>query len=188
MTAALWRPMAEEIATWLFKRFSGEKPALSIRWFQRLDIERKAKKRALQWQMGSALQAAVPRNCLGCGTALSDRRRKFCSESCARGYREGRPMVAALEALARARREGKDPSHMEYARQLRVEHYRRHAREVREWRSQAHWSEEYDAKLRQWFTRSRRSCRCAHRKERSPSLGRLTASVDIRDGSLATRM
>jgi hypothetical protein len=63
-------------------------------------------------------------------------------------------MVAALAALARARGEGKDPSHTEHARQLRVEHYRRHARAVREWRSQPHWSEAYDAKLRQWFTRS----------------------------------
>ena len=63
-------------------------------------------------------------------------------------------MVAALAALARARSEGNDPSHTERARQLRVDHYRRNAHAVREWRSQPHWTEAYDATLREWFTRS----------------------------------
>ena len=75
MTAPIWRPAAQAVAGWLARAFTGDVgegcrlhspiPALP------------APRRA--WH---GMQPPIPKTCVECGSALSTKQRKFCSDAC----------------------------------------------------------------------------------------------------------
>jgi hypothetical protein len=101
ITAALWRGIADSLAQWIYQRLSGEKTALTVPDAHL--FARDAARRALRWSVGRALQRPIPSTCLECGRVLAKRRRKFCSDQCARDWHGGKPFGAGLAAIAKAR-------------------------------------------------------------------------------------
>lgn len=98
MTAALWRGIAEQLAQWFYQCLETGK-VVPLR-LPAVDIETDARRRAVQWALGNAVQRPIPRTCRECGKALSDRRRKFCSADCRNVYYDGKPSAPGLAAIA----------------------------------------------------------------------------------------
>src|ERR1700737_2349619 len=97
MTAALWRGIAEQLAQWICRRLSGEKPHLRLTGVDVLAAE--ATRRAVRWRLGNRLSRPIPRTCAECGKALPKRRRKFCTHDCRRAW-YGDVLTAGMIAIA----------------------------------------------------------------------------------------
>jgi hypothetical protein len=121
-----------------------------------VDIRSDARRRALRWALGNALQLPIPTTCSECGKTLPDRRRKFCSNPCAQSYYGGTPVPATLMAIPRAAAAARTrcrlaPTGRALHRSVRSSGLNRDIMSVRSWRQQEEWSEALDAQMREWF-------------------------------------
>jgi hypothetical protein len=85
MTAPVWRPAAQGVASWLARAFSEGLPERRPHCpLPVLPAPRRA------WQV---MQPPLPKICSECGRALSPKQRKFCSDACSVSFRMalGRP-------------------------------------------------------------------------------------------------
>ena len=95
MTAPVWRPAAQSVASWLARALTEglpEKP-LPRTPLPVLPAPRRA------WQ---GMQPPIPKTCIECGSALGTRQRKFCSDVCSVSFRMAlgpRPDRRALELI-----------------------------------------------------------------------------------------
>jgi CRISPR-associated endonuclease Cas1 len=99
MTAALWREIADQLAQWFYQRLIGKNASLRLKF---VDLEIEAGRRAKRWALGNALQRPVPTTCMECGKALPNKRRKFCSDACAKSYHGGELVYGRLAKIAPA--------------------------------------------------------------------------------------
>jgi hypothetical protein len=93
MTAAVWRPAAQAVASWLARALAG-----SISGERRLPAPfpaLPAPKRT--WQ---GFEPPIARTCHECGKALVPTRRKFCSETCAVAFHLATTTPEQLPALS----------------------------------------------------------------------------------------
>ena len=144
MTAGLWRGIAEQVASWFYQCLATEKigelrlPA---------SVETDAKRRAVRWSLRSALERPIPTTCAECGKALSEKRRKFCSQECMRSYYGGAPVEAGLAAIKRARA-------IKAAKGLPMRGpstFKAKAMSLAAWRRQPGWSPAFDSTMLRWF-------------------------------------
>jgi hypothetical protein len=75
MTAPIWRPAAQTVASWLARALVGE--LCGERQPQSLFSALPAPRRG--WQ---GMQLPIPKTCVECGRALAPKQRKFCSDVC----------------------------------------------------------------------------------------------------------
>jgi hypothetical protein len=138
-TLTAWRhhvaPVVEQTAHTLVEGSPSRLPRLTplTRANQLARWDKRAPNRRTHTPAGLTL--ALPKTCPDCGTALRDRRRRYC-EACAaqRVARRGdRAREVAHSVLAQLRAEQRDPAHGGRAAQIRGTKNAAHQRAVRDW-------------------------------------------------------
>jgi hypothetical protein len=142
MTAAIWREIAEQLAQWFYKRLSGQSASLRLK-FVNLEVE--ARRRAARWALGNALQQPIPITCMECGKALPNKRRKFCSDQCAKSYHGGELVYGRVAKITRA------PTGMPRPQPAKLKTRFEGIISVRDWHQQPEWSSAHDGEMRKWF-------------------------------------
>jgi CRISPR-associated endonuclease Cas1 len=145
MTAALWRGIANTLARWIYARLSGENATLRLPAAQL--YTRDAARRALRWSVGRSLQRPIPATCMECGRALPKRRRKFCSDNCARDWHGGKPFAAGLAAIATARSARAAAGERPASPVHQIA-----ALSIAQWRRLPGWSRNAEAEMREWYS------------------------------------
>jgi CRISPR-associated protein Cas1 len=144
MTAPLWREPAETLIAWFVRALVTGKPErLQL---APVEIEVEARHRARRWRTGNPLQRPIPATCRECGKALSQRRRRFCSDTCSVFFHGGAPVAAGLAAIAKARAARAAAGVRETGAVSSIT-----AVSVREWRRSPGWSRARDAELVEWY-------------------------------------
>jgi hypothetical protein len=130
------------LAQWFYKRLSGQSASLKLK-FVNLEVE--ARRRAARWALGNALQQPIPTTCMECGKALPNKRRKFCSDACAKSYHGGELVYGRLAKVAPA------PTGIPRHQPAKAKTRREGIISVRDWHQQPGWSSARDGEMRKWF-------------------------------------